>query len=139
ALSYLQLFAVIIAGAIKPGFVIEVLHVHYQRVAIPITAGIALPEADRTDDMFGVVGVNRAHGSELTNERDVTWTLQNLERCWEIHRARHTERITVQAREVCSLAFLEVLLALLECFRQIWNLAAHHHPRAWRRIATSTV
>src|SRR5690606_391674 len=95
---------------------------------------VAEPEADGAFRMARAVRVDGAHRAELPHQRQVTRTLEDLEGLGVIHRTWHAERMALQARNVRRRAMREIVVALLQRFRQVGNLASGNEADPWRRI-----
>ncbi len=110
ALHHVQLVAMEIPSAVEPGLIVEAGDVDHQRVALPVSDGLAHPRIRRSGS--GIFQKNVAHRARvLIDERQRAGAFENLERVGHVSGARHAGQIALDLR----IAIQPVLLVLLSC------------------------
>src|SRR5213593_218701 len=146
AFDHVQILAVVIAGAVEPGFGTLAGYVDYQRIALPTATVPAHPGWGRrlllpvhTDDPGGA--------GELICHQDVgAGSLNDLKRKRQVRRARDAGHVTLEFRiayimpllidaDVGPSPVLKVLSLPGQRFGLVRNFAAFHHALSRRPAA----
>src|SRR5713101_2073171 len=129
ALGDRERIAVVIAGSVEPGQIVEALHLDDKRVAVPFAVRPPHPAVHRR---LGVAGhVDGAIGAGvLVNEEDVVLSLDDLERVRHVGRPRQPRHVALGFRIRLGPSSL-VLLPLLQTLRRVRDRAVvvdNHAP-----------
>ena len=97
ALGDFHLIAVMTAGAVQPGAVVQSRHLDDQGVSVPAACGPPHPGVKRC--WTRVFEVNIPYGAcKLIGNKKIVITLDDLKRVWQVGRPRHSRHIALNFR-----------------------------------------
>src|SRR2546427_12572681 len=121
ALGDRERVTVMIAGSIKPGQIVEAVHLDHKRVAVPLAVRPPHPAVHRrlcvVDHVDGAIGAG-----VLVHEEDVVHSLDDLERVRHVGRPRQPRHVALGFRIRLGPSRL-VLLPLLQAVRRVRDRA----------------